>query len=75
MTKVSSRSAKEGPTSRPVAILNYFDVANEAMASGVEVLPNRICWSEPDLTFDLDTTVDRYRAYEIVLVAGTESDV
>jgi hypothetical protein len=25
------------------------------------VLPNRIRWSEPDLTFDLDSTVDRLR--------------
>jgi hypothetical protein len=75
MTIVSSRSSKVGPTSRPVAIPNDFDVANDAKASGVVVLPNRIRWSEPDLTFDLDATVDRLRVYEIVLVEGTESDV
>jgi hypothetical protein len=57
----SSRSSKVGPTSRPVEIPNDFDVADDAKASGVVVLPNRIRWSEPDLTFDLDSTVDRLR--------------
>jgi hypothetical protein len=72
---VSSRSSKVGPTSRPVAIPGDFDSANDIKASGIVVLPNRIRWSEPDLTFDLNATVDRLRLYEIVLVEGTDSDV
>jgi hypothetical protein len=72
---VSSRSSKVGPTSRPVAIPDDFESADDAKASGIVVLPNRIRWSEPDLTFDLSARVDRLRVYEIVLVEGTESDV
>ena len=72
---VSSRSSKVGPTSRPVAIPYDFDSANDVKASGIVVLPNRLRWSEPDLTFDLNSTADRLRVYEIVLVEGAESDV
>jgi hypothetical protein len=64
-----------GPTSRPVAIPNDFDSADDVKASGIVALPNRIRWSEPDLKFDLNVTADRLRVYEIVLAEGTESDV
>jgi hypothetical protein len=75
MSMVSSRSSKVGPTSRPVAIPDDFEISDDAKASGIVVLPNRIRWSEPDLTFDLSATADRLRLYEIVLVEGTEADV
>jgi hypothetical protein len=72
---VSSRSSDLGPASRPVAIPDDFATATCVKPSGVIRLPNRIHWSGPDLTFDLDNAADRRRVYELVLVEGTEEDV
>ena len=72
---VPSRSTDLGPTSRPVAIPDDFATSTFNKASGVIRLPNRIRWSGPDLTFDLDNAADRYRVYELVLVDGSEEDV
>ena len=75
MTMASSRSADLGPASRPVAIPDDFATSVDAKASGVIRLPNRIRWSGPELTFDMDVATDRRRVYELVLVDGTEEDV
>jgi hypothetical protein len=75
MTMVSSRSSDLGPASRPVAIPDDFATSTENKASGIIRLPNRIRWSSPDLTFDMNIASDRHRVYELVLVEGSEEDV
>jgi len=72
---VPSRSSDLGPASRPVAIPNDFATSTIDKASGIIRLPNRIRWSGPDLTFDMDNAADRHRVYELVLVEGEEEDV
>jgi hypothetical protein len=72
---VSSRSSDLGPASRPVAIPDDFATSTNDKASGIIRLPNRIRWSGPDLTFDMDNAADRRRVYELVLVDGSEEDV
>jgi hypothetical protein len=75
MTMVSSRSSDLGPASRPVAIPDDFATLTDDKASGVIRLPNRIRWSIPDLTFNMDEAADRQRVYELELVDRSEEDI
>ncbi len=53
------------------------DVADPAVkkASGVVTLPNRVQWSGPQRTYDLNDRRDRARVYEQVLREGLDEDV
>jgi hypothetical protein len=72
---VSSRSSELGPESRPVAIPDDFATTRQEKATGIIRLPNRVRWSSPEMTFDMDAPADRRRVYELVLAEGTEDDV
>ena len=75
MGVVVSRSSTLGPSSRPVAIPFGFDTSSDGKAQGEVELPIHIWWSEPKRVFDLRSTKDRLRVYELVLSEGDEDDV
>jgi hypothetical protein len=70
-----TRTAKIGPTARPIAIPENLDDQSLPKATGMVELPLHIRWSSPTMTYDMTDPADRARVYEQVLREGTEDDV
>ncbi len=71
----AGRSRSLGPDARPVAVPDDVDDPRHLKASGRVQLPIWIRWSGEPITYDLDNSVDRRRAYEQILREGTDDDI
>lgn len=71
--------AEEAPMTRATAqipaVPDDLDAPGIAKATGVVELPSHIRWSGPPRTYDLSDRQQLARAYEQVLIEGTEDDV
>jgi hypothetical protein len=72
---VTSRSERDGPAARPVAIPEDLDTTHTPRPSGQVELPLRVRWSGPPRTYDLGDRHDRLFVYEQVMTEGTDDDV
>ena len=71
-----TRTSELGPSSRPVAVPDDMDDAQQyPKARGIVQLPLHIRWSGPPILYDLGRWEDRARVYEQVLREGTDDDI
>lgn len=71
----AGRSRSLGPDARPVAVPDDVDDPRHIKASGRVELPIWVRWSGNPISYDLDDTVERRRAYEQILREGTDEDI